>query len=93
MGNANGREDAADGGDPDDVSGRSNGDLSFRVNHAPSTHPSSERVASSDWMANSPPDSPGRSGSPLLFAPQIIKWNLAVHYHALSICFYAEQMV
>ncbi|PSR90106.1 SNF1-related protein kinase regulatory subunit beta-1 like [Actinidia chinensis var. chinensis] len=71
MGNANGREDAADGGVADDVSGRSNGDLSFRVNHAPSTHPPSERVASSDWMANSPPDSPGRSGSPLMFAPQV----------------------
>ncbi|XP_057479295.1 SNF1-related protein kinase regulatory subunit beta-1-like [Actinidia eriantha] len=71
MGNANGREDAADGGVPDDVSGRSNGDLSFRVNHAPGTHPPSGRVASSDWMANSPPDSPGRSGSPLTFAPQV----------------------
>ena len=71
MGNANGREDAADGGGPDDVSGRSNGGLSFRGNHAPITHPPSGRVASSDSMVNSPPDSPGRSGSPLMFAPQV----------------------
>ncbi|GFZ20592.1 5'-AMP-activated protein kinase beta-2 subunit protein [Actinidia rufa] len=76
MGNANGRQDAADGGGPDDVSGRSNGDLSFRGNHAPSTHPPSGRVASSDSMGNSPPDSPGRSGSPLMFAPQAAKATL-----------------
>ncbi|XP_052186383.1 SNF1-related protein kinase regulatory subunit beta-1-like [Diospyros lotus] len=66
MGNANGREDGPDGGDPSESS---NGELGFGPSDAHPPHPG--RVASSDSMANSPPESPGRSRSPLMFAPQV----------------------
>lgn len=58
MGNANGREDGAipDAGDP-----------SGREPHAPPPI----RAFSSDSMANSPPQSPRRSRSPILFGPQV----------------------
>lgn len=68
MGNANGREEGAIG--RDDPSGRSNGDIGVRDNHAPNSYPPG-RVASSDSMGNTPPESPGRSRSPLMFAPQV----------------------
>lgn len=61
MGNANGREEGVNGSE--DPLGRSNGES--RGNY------SSGRVPSSDSMANSPPASPRRSRSPLLFAPQV----------------------
>ncbi|RVW35323.1 hypothetical protein CK203_098697 [Vitis vinifera] len=68
MGNANGREEVAN--IRDDPTARSNGDSGARDIYAPnSTHPA--RVASSDSMGNTPPQSPGRSRSPLMFAPQI----------------------
>lgn len=55
MGNASGKEE-----------GLSNGESSFSDVNAPPG-----RVASSDSMANSPPESPPRSRSPLIFAPQV----------------------
>ncbi|KAA8544489.1 hypothetical protein F0562_022471 [Nyssa sinensis] len=67
MGNANGREERTNGGH--DPSGRSNGVLGFRDSYAPNSHP--PRVGSSDSMGNTPPESPGRSRSPVMFAPQI----------------------
>ncbi|KAK2431351.1 galactose metabolism-related protein [Trifolium repens] len=61
MGNANGREDGAisDGVDP-----------TGREPHAPDSRPP-VRAFSSDSMANSPPQSPRRSRSPILFGPQV----------------------
>lgn len=68
MGNANGRDEVAN--IRDDPTARSNGDSGVRDIYAPnSTHPA--RVASSDSMGNTPPQSPGRSRSPLMFAPQV----------------------
>ncbi|GKV01190.1 hypothetical protein SLEP1_g13765 [Rubroshorea leprosula] len=66
MGNANGREEGANV--TDDPLGRSNGDS--RANYGSNSHPVAI-VPSSDSMANSPPSSPRRSRSPLLFAPQV----------------------
>ncbi|KAK9279400.1 hypothetical protein L1049_013079 [Liquidambar formosana] len=68
MGNANGREEGANG--RDDPSGRSNGDSGVPENYAPNSHPPG-RVGSSDSMGNTPPASPGRCRSPLMFAPQV----------------------
>ncbi|XP_057953340.1 SNF1-related protein kinase regulatory subunit beta-1 [Malania oleifera] len=65
MGNANGRENGGD-----DPSGRSNGDPPYPDNHAPDPNPPS-RVTSSDSMGNTPPESPGHSRSPVMFAPQL----------------------
>ncbi|RAL38969.1 hypothetical protein DM860_014795 [Cuscuta australis] len=64
MGNANGREDGLPGSS-DEVSGRSDGE-SGMLDQAPSS-----RVPSADLMSNSPLQSPHRSPSPLLFAPQV----------------------
>ncbi|KAK4279259.1 hypothetical protein QN277_016986 [Acacia crassicarpa] len=64
MGNANGREDGAI--DNDDRSAAESG---IRSSFAPTSQPP-VRAASIDPMANSPPPSPGRSRSPVLFAPQ-----------------------
>ncbi|CAL5331774.1 unnamed protein product [Camellia sinensis] len=69
MGNANGREDLANG-DPDDPSTGSNGELRFRSNYLPNSIPPPARLPSPDLMANSPPASPARFRSPLMFAPQ-----------------------
>ncbi|GMN47048.1 hypothetical protein TIFTF001_016234 [Ficus carica] len=64
MGNANGREE---GGGADDhhhhPSGRSNGELGARGGYA---HRSSESMAN-----GSPPASPSRSASPILFSSQV----------------------
>ncbi|XP_040994883.1 SNF1-related protein kinase regulatory subunit beta-1 [Juglans microcarpa x Juglans regia] len=74
MGNANGTEGGSGIGrdDEDPLSGRrSNGESGFGYNHAPNSHPP-ERVPSSDSMGNNtPPQSPRRSRSPILFAPQV----------------------
>ncbi|OMO91472.1 hypothetical protein COLO4_18344 [Corchorus olitorius] len=67
MGNANGREDGANGG-VDDLSVRSNG--GEPVVRGASSGAAAVRVPSSDSMAHTPPQSPRRSRSPLLFAPQ-----------------------
>ncbi|KAI4305857.1 hypothetical protein L6164_029193 [Bauhinia variegata] len=64
MGNANGREDGAIGNN--DPAARSTAESG---NHSNSRPPA--RAASSDLMANSPPASPRRSRSPVLFAPQV----------------------
>ncbi|CAL5376318.1 unnamed protein product [Camellia sinensis] len=69
MGNANGREDLANGG-PDDPSTGSNGELRFRPNYLPNSIPPPARLPSPDLMANSPPASPARFRSPLMFASQ-----------------------
>ncbi|XVF46371.1 hypothetical protein PTKIN_Ptkin03bG0021800 [Pterospermum kingtungense] len=66
MGNANGREDGANG---DDLSLRSNG-VEPVVGGAAGVA-AAVGVPSSDSMLNTPPQSPGRSRSPLLFAPQV----------------------
>jgi hypothetical protein len=76
MGNANGREEGGGGigrDDDDSLSGRrSNGESGVGYNHAPNSHPPG-RLASSDSMGNNtPPQSPGRSRSPILFAPQVL---------------------
>ncbi|XWS71804.1 hypothetical protein CRYUN_Cryun03dG0169700 [Craigia yunnanensis] len=68
MRNANGREDGANGG-VDDLSGRSNG-IEPVVRGAAAAAAAAVRVPSSDSMANTPPLSPRRSRSPLLFAAQ-----------------------
>lgn len=67
MGNANGREDGVlgGGGGGDDVAGRSKGE-SGMLDHAQNS-----RVPSADPMSSSPLQSPHRSPSPLLFAPQV----------------------
>ncbi|GKV08273.1 hypothetical protein SLEP1_g19930 [Rubroshorea leprosula] len=66
MGNANGREEGANGSE--DPLGRSNGESCGNYG---SNSQAPGRVPSSDSMANSPPTSPRRSRSPLLFAPQV----------------------
>lgn len=81
MGNANGREEGADGVKDDhhhpSGGGRSNGELGVSGNHALRTG----RVASSESMANTtPPGSPRRSVSPILFASQVIKFSLCLSY-------------
>ena len=84
MGNANGREEGGNGIEEDESlsltgTARSNGEMGLSYNHAQVPG----RVASSESMGNihsnnnnnnnnnSPPHSPGRSPSPLLFAPQV----------------------
>ncbi|KAF7831497.1 SNF1-related protein kinase regulatory subunit beta-1 [Senna tora] len=68
MGNANGREDGGAFGGSDDRSVAA-AESGIRGNYAPASQPP-VRPASVDSMANSPPPSPGRSRSPVLFAPQ-----------------------
>ncbi|KAF8403519.1 hypothetical protein HHK36_011623 [Tetracentron sinense] len=68
MGNANGREERENGGD--DPSGRSDGESGFENDFPPDSY-GETRVASSDSMGNSPPQSPRLSPSPLTFAPQV----------------------
>ncbi|XVE79737.1 hypothetical protein DITRI_Ditri14bG0080900 [Diplodiscus trichospermus] len=71
MGNANGREDGANSG-VDDLSGTSNGGKPVVRLAAASAVASAVEVRepSSDAMANTPPQSPRLSRSPLLFGPQ-----------------------
>ncbi|KAL2316927.1 hypothetical protein Fmac_030803 [Flemingia macrophylla] len=65
MGNANGREDGSiPAADP------AVAEASVRLPHAPDSRPA-VRAFSSDSMANSPPQSPRRSRSPILFGPQL----------------------
>lgn len=66
MGNANGREDGSIPGPADP----SVADPAARGTHAPDSRPP-VRAFSSDSMANSPPQSPRRSRSPILFGPQV----------------------
>ncbi|XP_059624931.1 SNF1-related protein kinase regulatory subunit beta-1 [Cornus florida] len=69
MGNANGREEEAnDSRSNVDESSVSSSSGAFP--YAPNSHPPG-RVGSFDSMANTPPQSPGRSRSPLMFAPQV----------------------
>ncbi|GMG98840.1 hypothetical protein Nepgr_000680 [Nepenthes gracilis] len=71
MGNASGREDGSNGvDDPTASYGRSNGAVSYGVDDGPMTN-TPAFVASTDSMGNSPPASPGRSQSPLMFSPQL----------------------
>lgn len=65
MGNANGREDGV-GNVPSDRPDYP----ALNPNPNPNPNPPGH-VASSESMANSPPDSPGRSRSPLMFTPQL----------------------
>lgn len=65
MGNANGKEDADGGGGDADPSVRSGGDFARNNAGRPGRSPSV------DSMGNTPPGSPGRSRSPLLFTPQV----------------------
>lgn len=91
MGNANGREEVAN--IRDDPTARSNGDSGARDIYAPnSTHPA--RVASSDSMGNTPPQSPGRSRSPLMFAPQVsLPFFSFVFAIFLCVCLVAEKII
>jgi hypothetical protein len=77
MGNANGREDGAisDGVDP-----------TGREPHAPDSRPP-VRAFSSDSMANSPPQSPRRSRSPILFGPQVLSPSFFLSYLRFSCIF------
>ncbi|RRT62437.1 hypothetical protein B296_00019716 [Ensete ventricosum] len=63
MGNVSGRDGVEDGGD-DDASVRSRSDAD------PGSTPV-RRVRSVDSVESWPPESPGRSRSPLMFAPQV----------------------
>jgi hypothetical protein len=78
MGNANGREDGAisDGVDP-----------TGREPHAPDSRPP-VRAFSSDSMANSPPQSPRRSRSPILFGPQVLSPSFFLSYLRFSCIFF-----
>lgn len=69
MGNANGREEGDNG---IEVPRRSDVDSSFL-----GISDRRARAPSLDSMGNSPPESPGRSRSPLLFAPQVVSIDLA----------------
>lgn len=79
MGNANGREDGSisDAGDP-----------AVRAPHASDSRPP-VRAFSSDSMANSPPQSPRRSRSPILFGPQVLPLSLQSFFVVLFTSFYA----
>lgn len=80
MGNANAREDGAavDGeGDGDEVSGRRSNVESGIVEDYNALN---SRVPSADLMVNSPPQSPLRSTSPLLFGPQVSNFMLIFSY-------------
>ncbi|KAM3337386.1 SNF1-related protein kinase regulatory subunit beta-1 [Capsicum galapagoense] len=66
MGNANAREDGGAGGRGGGGDGVGEGRRSNVEDHALRT-----RVVSADLMVNSPPQSPHRSVSPLLFGPQV----------------------
>lgn len=80
MGNVNGRE--GENGN-DDPSVRSDGGESG----FPSNPDRPVRVTSFDSMGNSPPQSPGRSISPLMFAPQVEYLSLSRFlYIYLRIC-------
>ncbi|KAI3905756.1 hypothetical protein MKW92_010551 [Papaver armeniacum] len=68
MGNANGREEGENGGD--DPSAISDGVGGIEAGFPPNLD-RPVRVTSYDSMGNSPPESPGRSRSPLMFAPQV----------------------
>ncbi|KAG5064554.1 hypothetical protein JHK85_005737 [Glycine max] len=68
MGNANGREDGSIPPAAADPSAAARG------THAPPVSLPPVRAFSSDSMANSPPHSPRRSRSPILFGPQL-GWN------------------
>jgi 5'-AMP-activated protein kinase regulatory beta subunit len=63
MGNANGREDG-ENGVGEDPSRRSNGESGFPNEYAPNSH-------TADLMTSTPPGTPGRSRSPVIFAPQV----------------------
>ncbi|URE39315.1 major facilitator superfamily antiporter [Musa troglodytarum] len=63
MGNVNGRDGVEDGGD-EDASVRSRSDADPGSTHV-------RRVRSVDSVESWPPESPGRSRSPLMFAPQV----------------------
>jgi len=65
MGNANGREDGSIPPAAADPSAAARG------THAPPVSLPPVRAFSSDSMANSPPHSPRRSRSPILFGPQV----------------------
>lgn len=77
MGNANGREDEANGG-IENLYLRSNGGEPIVPGAGPSASAVVVRVPSSDSMANSPPQSPSRSRSPLLFAPQVSIFEISL---------------
>ncbi|XP_068663239.1 SNF1-related protein kinase regulatory subunit beta-1-like isoform X2 [Aristolochia californica] len=68
MGNVNGREDGENGGE--DPSARSDGESGFRGGYSENTGRRA-RAASLESMGNTPPESPRRSRSPLLFTPQV----------------------
>lgn len=69
MGNANAREDGAGAGG-DGGGGGVDGEVLGRRSNVEDQSRSS-RVSSVDLMVNSPPQSPHRSASPLLFGPQV----------------------
>jgi 5'-AMP-activated protein kinase regulatory beta subunit len=83
MGNANGREDGAisDGVDP-----------TGREPHAPDSRPP-VRAFSSDSMANSPPQSPRRSRSPILFGPQVLSPSFFLSYLRFSCIFFCYALM
>jgi len=70
MGNANGREDGSITATVDSPVA----ETVVGVAHAPDSRPP-VRAFSSDSMANSPPQSPRRSRSPILFGPQVLPAN------------------
>ena len=67
MGNANGREQSTPGAPP--AGGRP--DVDEQSPAITSETSETSNVVSSDSMGNTPPQSPGKFRSPILFAPQV----------------------
>ncbi|XP_042521077.1 SNF1-related protein kinase regulatory subunit beta-1-like [Macadamia integrifolia] len=67
MGNASGKEEGENGSE--DLLGRSDGKSAYHDDFSVNSY-SPARANSVDSMGNSPPPSPGRFRSPLMFAPQ-----------------------
>ena len=81
MGNANGKEESSPGGGGGGggggAGGRGDGDGQGPAIVSSVTSETSNAI-SSDSMGNTPPDSPGKFRSPILFAPQVtISFNLS----------------
>lgn len=74
MGNANGREQSTPGAPA--AGGRA--DVDAQSPAISSVNSETSNVVSSDSMGNTPPHSPGKFRSPILFAPQV---NISLFFH------------
>lgn len=78
MGNANGREQSTPGAPA--AGGRA--DVDAQSPAISSVNSETSNVVSSDSMGNTPPHSPGKFRSPILFAPQV---NISLFFHHIFI--------